>query len=154
MLTDSLKQTIRDIYRQFLLNQGLRPRQGQKLMIAAIANTIGAISRNEKDHRDGNGHICVVEAGTGTGKTIAYLIAAIPLAQALNKKLVISTATVALQEQIIYKDLPDLQRHTELPFNFSIAKGRGRYLCLSKLDYLLQSNDNKAIASVVYFYSW
>ena len=143
MLTDALKQTIRDTYRQFLLSRGLRPRQGQKLMIADIANTIGTISGGgERDHPDVNRHICVVEAGTGTGKTIAYLIAAIPLAQALNKKLVVSTATVALQEQIIYKDLPDLQNHTELRFNFSIAKGRGRYLCLSKLDLLLQNRED------------
>ena len=51
-----------------------------------------------------NPHLCIIEAGTGTGKTVAYLLAAIPIAQALNKKLVVSTATIALQEQITQKD--------------------------------------------------
>jgi Rad3-related DNA helicase len=52
--------------------------------------------------------------------------------------LVIATATVALQEQIVYKDLPDLMRNSGLNFSFALAKGRGRYMCLSKLDMLLQ----------------
>ena len=150
MLTDALKQTIQDAYRQFLSKRRLQPRYGQKLMIAAIANTIGAIPRDNENNRDGNGHICVVEAGTGTGKTIAYLIAAIPVAKAFNKKLVISTATVALQEQIIYKDLPDLHGQTGLQFSFSIAKGRGRYLCLSKLDFLLKNNKDNSMAQPIY----
>ncbi len=88
-----------------------------------------------------NPHLCIVEAGTGTGKTVAYLLAAIPIAQALNKKLVVSTATIALQEQIVQKDLPEVKNNTSLSFNFSLAKGRGRYLCLSKLDRILMHND-------------
>jgi ATP-dependent DNA helicase DinG len=87
-------------------------------------------------------HICIIEAGTGTGKTVAYLLAAIPIAQALKKKLVVSTATIALQEQIIQKDLPEIKNNTSLSFNFALAKGRGRYLCLSKLDRILMSNDS------------
>jgi ATP-dependent DNA helicase DinG len=55
----------------------------------------------------------------------------------MGKKLVVSTATVALQEQIVSKDLPELLRHSDLSFSFALAKGRGRYLCLSKLDNLL-----------------
>jgi ATP-dependent DNA helicase DinG len=52
--------------------------------------------------------------------------------------LVIATATVALQEQVVHKDLPDILRNSGLKFTFALAKGRGRYLCLSKLDLLLQ----------------
>ena len=59
----------------------------------------------------------MVEAGTGTGKTLAYLIAAIPVARALGKTLVISTATVALQDQIVHKDLPDLKKTQQTGFH-------------------------------------
>src|SRR5690606_15097141 len=76
------------------------------------------------------------------GKTIAYLLPAIAIAKAMGKKLVVSTATVALQEQIVNKDLPELHRHSGLSFNFALAKGRGRYLCLSKLDNLLSEYES------------
>src|SRR5690606_26109472 len=82
-------------------------------------------------------HVCVVEAGTGTGKTLGYLIAVMPLARALEKKVVLATATVALQDQIVNKDIPDLLRNSDLAFTSALAKGRGRYLCLNKLDRLM-----------------
>lgn len=141
MLTDDVKKQIQKAYSTFLENKGLKPRYGQKLMIAAIANTFGRIDLDEENHRIPHeqlgDHICVVEAGTGTGKTIAYLLPALIIAKYLGKKLVVSTATVALQEQIVNKDLPELIRHSGINFSFSLAKGRGRYLCLSKLDNLL-----------------
>lgn len=137
MLTDEIKRQIQDTYSAFLKSRELGPRHGQKLMIAEIARTLGAITSDAEGVRNSDGHVCVVEAGTGTGKTIAYLLPAIVIAKALGKKLVVSTATVALQEQIIHKDLPELKSHTDLSFSFALAKGRGRYLCLSKLDNLL-----------------
>lgn len=137
MLTDSVKKQIQGAYSKFLENKNLKSRYGQKLMIAEIAKTLGNIELDEENVRESAGHICVVEAGTGTGKTIAYLLPSIAIAKALGKKLVVSTATVALQEQIVYKDLPELHRHSDLSFSFALAKGRGRYLCLSKLDNLL-----------------
>ncbi|KUJ81477.1 ATP-dependent DNA helicase DinG [Microbulbifer flavimaris] len=141
MLSDQQKKSIQSAYSQFLAGRSLQARYGQKLMVAAIARTLGGIAHDgagERDREKTDGeHICVVEAGTGTGKTVAYLLAAIPLAQAHEKTLVVSTATVALQEQIIHKDLPEVARHSGLEFDFSLAKGRGRYLCLSKLDQLL-----------------
>ncbi|WP_423895439.1 ATP-dependent DNA helicase DinG [Candidatus Pelagadaptatus aseana] len=137
MLTDDLKQTIQGAYSEFLNSKELKARYGQKLMIAEIAKTLGNIHLDEENVRDSEGHVCVVEAGTGTGKTVAYLLAALPIAKALGKKLVVSTATVALQEQVIYKDIPEVLRHSGLHFTVSLAKGRGRYLCLSKLDKLL-----------------
>jgi ATP-dependent DNA helicase DinG len=137
MLTDAVKKQIQGAYSKFLESKNLKSRYGQKLMIAEIAKTLGNIDLDEENVRESSGHICVVEAGTGTGKTIAYLLPSIAIAKALGKKLVVSTATVALQEQIVNKDLPELHRHSGLSFNFALAKGRGRYLCLSKLDNLL-----------------
>lgn len=171
MLTDKLKSTIQSVYREFLDSRKLSPRYGQKLMVANIANTLGNIKSDNQGVRlkskvpveakdttqsiDANSiitsdsatslnnpHVCIIEAGTGTGKTVAYLLAAIPIAQALNKKLVVSTATIALQEQITQKDLPEVKKNTSLSFNYTLAKGRGRYLCLSKLDRILMGSDS------------
>ena len=81
--------------------------------------------------------LAAIEAGTGTGKTVAYCLAAIPIAQALGKTLVIASATVALQEQIVNRDLPDLAQGSGLDFSFALAKGRGRYLCVKRLDQIV-----------------
>ncbi len=137
MLSETVKQQIQQAYRQFLQNRELSARYGQKLMIAEIARTLGGIELNDEGERESRGHVCVIEAGTGTGKTVGYLLPALVIAKALGKKLVVSTATVALQEQVVNKDLPELKRHSELSFSFTLAKGRGRYVCLSKLDNLL-----------------
>ncbi len=137
MLDHDTKQTIQTAYSRFLEQKNLKPRHGQKLMIAAVARTLGNVASDDDGQRVGEEHVCVVEAGTGTGKTVAYALAAIPAAQAQGKKLVISTATVALQEQIVLKDLPDLRKHSGLVFSHTLAKGRGRYACLYKLDFLL-----------------
>lgn len=137
MLEPALKQEIQEAYRQVLEALALKPRYGQKLMIAEIARTLGGIERDEQGGRVGNQHICVLEAGTGTGKTLAYLLAALPIAKARGKRLVISTATVALQEQVLHQDLPALKAHSGISFDFALAKGRGRYLCLSRLEQVL-----------------
>nr|WP_207063172.1 ATP-dependent DNA helicase DinG [Motiliproteus sp. SC1-56] len=131
----ALREEVQGAYRQYLESKGYRPRYGQRLMIAeAVKGLLGA---------EGRPAFAVVEAGTGTGKTVAYMLAALPVARHLDKRLVISTATVALQEQIVFKDLPDLQAHSGLEFTFELAKGRGRYLCLSKLDQLLQQHEEQ-----------
>ena len=130
MLTDKLKTTIQDAYSHILESKKIKPRYGQRLMIADIARTLGNIDHDNPEQP----HICTLEAGTGTGKTIAYIVAALPIAKEHKKKLIISTATIALQEQILLKDLPDIQRHSGLNFSFTLAKGRKRYVCLHKLD--------------------
>lgn len=137
MLTDEQKTAIQSAYKTLIKNQGYRPRYGQRLMIAEIAKMLGGILTDAKGLRLGESHVCVVEAGTGTGKTVAYMMASLPLALEKNKKLVVSTATIMLQEQLIQKDLPDLLKHSGLPFSYAIAKGRGRYLCMSKLERAL-----------------
>lgn len=140
MLTDAIKDDIQKAYRQLLDSKQLKPRLGQRLMMAQVARTLTEPDLDAEGRRKGPAGICVVEAGTGTGKTIAYTLAAIPVAKALDKTLIIATATVALQEQVVYKDLPDILQHSGLQFSYALAKGRGRYLCLSKLDQLLQQN--------------
>jgi len=137
-LAPELKEEIQTAYRDFLAGKGIKARYGQRLMIAQIARYLGSITDAEEDTPKANG-TCVVEAGTGTGKTLAYLLAAIPVARALDKTLVIATATVALQDQIVSKDLPDLLAHTDLGFNWSLAKGRGRYLCMVRLEQQLHA---------------
>ena len=137
MLSDALKQQIQRSYSEFINRKQLKPRYGQRLMIAEIAKALAAITMDGDGKRTSDNHVCVVEAGTGTGKTLAYLIAVMPLAKALGKKVVLSTATVALQDQVVNKDIPDLLRNSDQSFTYALAKGRGRYLCLSKLDRLM-----------------
>lgn len=140
-LTDDIKQSIQQGYRDVLAGKEINARYGQRLMIAEIAKYMGDITEND-GQRTSQAAACVVEAGTGTGKTLAYLIAAIPVAKALGKTLVISTATVALQDQIVLKDLPDLKLHSKMDFNWTLAKGRGRYLCMSRLEARLHDAGN------------
>jgi ATP-dependent DNA helicase DinG len=136
-LDDGLKSRIQSAYRTWLDARGFRPRRGQREMIAAIAR---CFTRSHPPR------LLVVEAGTGTGKTAAYSLAALPVAQTLEKRLVVATATVALQEQIVERDLPDLQARTGLSFNTVLAKGRGRYLCVKRLDERLASTDRQSRA--------
>lgn len=77
--------------------------------------------------------ILVAEAPCGVGKSMAYSLGAIPRALATGKKVIIATATVALQEQLINKDLPALQSLADLDFSVALVKGRRRYLCLNEL---------------------
>ena len=79
----------------------------------------------------------VVEAGTGVGKSFAYLLPAIDLALDTHEPVVISTNTINLQEQLIYKDIPFLQQVLPQPFTAALAKGRGNYLSRRRLDSLL-----------------
>ncbi|MBE0487128.1 ATP-dependent DNA helicase DinG [Marinobacter sp.] len=147
-LTEEVKQQIQQSYRDVLAGKDVRARYGQRLMIAEIARYMADITDND-GQRTSPPATCVVEAGTGTGKTLAYLIAAIPVAKALGKTLVISTATVALQDQIVLKDLPDLRKHSKLDFNWTLAKGRGRYLCMSRLESRLHEEghgDNESMS--------
>lgn len=136
MLADELKDAIQSAYKQLVDAKQLTPRYGQRLMIAEIAKAIAGLNSAEEPP------VCVVEAGTGTGKTLAYVLAVLPLAQKLGYKVVIATATVALQEQVVLKDLPEILDDSGLKFSYALAKGRGRYLCLAKLDMLLEGNDS------------
>jgi len=96
------------------------PRHSQRTMAAAVANTLQ------------HGGVLLAEAGTGTGKTLAYLVPAI-----LNRhRVLISTGTKNLQEQIYFKDIPALRSALGVPFTATYMKGRANYLCLHRLDQL------------------
>lgn len=136
-----LKQSIQQAYTSFLNNRGLKPRYGQKVMIAEVAKTL--INQAESSPK-----ICVIEAGTGTGKTIAYLLSAVPIALYENKKIIISTATVALQEQLLFKDLPQLVSDAGIDLSYGIAKGRGRYFCLLHASQALSQQKNPTQAAL------
>ncbi|MDP3323438.1 MAG: ATP-dependent DNA helicase DinG, partial [Hydrogenophaga sp.] len=119
---------------------GFRARPGQREMAALIAHTLSGVSLGDGSVSGEAGlperGIAVVQAGTGVGKSAAYVSTVIPLALAQQKRVVISTATVALQEQLIAKDLPALAAALPEPFTYALAKGRGRYVCRLKLDQL------------------
>lgn len=90
--------------------------------------------------------MAVVEAPTGVGKTLAYLAGAINSALTNKKMLVISTATVNLQQQLIQKDLPQFAESLDEPLKFVQAKGRRRYLCPSKLVSFIESEDQQELS--------
>jgi ATP-dependent DNA helicase DinG len=94
-----------------------------------------------------NGEHLAVEAGTGVGKSLAYLIPAILFAVARKKKAVVSTHTINLQEQLTEKDLPMLAAvlgslPEPLKFNFTMLKGRANYLCTRRLHKAMQQSGN------------
>ena len=140
--TKDIKADIQSLYKKLVQALELKPRWGQKQMIASIANHFLAIKKDSEGVRLGENPACIIEAGTGTGKTLAYVVACLPIAKALGKKLVISTATIALQEQIMSKDLPAIRQHGDIDFAYALAKGRRRYLCVSRLDSALTNNQS------------
>jgi len=143
---NEVKNYVQEVYRSLLATYSHVPRYGQRLMIAEIVNSLKPLF----DKPEAKSPIVTIEAGTGTGKTLAYIVSVIPIAKALNLKVVISTATIALQEQIVLKDLPDILKGCDLDFSFALAKGRARYLCLSKLDLLLRGDDSLQALSDLY----
>jgi len=91
-----------------------------------------------------NHHHAILEAGTGTGKTLAYLLPAI----ASGRRVVISTATKSLQEQLYQKDVPFLQKHFAPEWKVAVMKGRSNFLCLSKMDALADQPMLKGLEEV------
>lgn len=85
----------------------------------------------------------LVEAGTGTGKSLAYMVPAIQWAVKNNDPVIISTNTKNLQEQLFGRDLPFLQKALGTPFKFALIKGRGNYLCVRKFMLLLAAADRE-----------
>jgi ATP-dependent DNA helicase DinG len=87
-----------------------------------------------------NEGIAIIEAPTGVGKTMAYLLPAILWAVRNRERIVVSTRTINLQEQIVYKDIPLLQRCLPEKFTACLVKGRGNYLCPRKLERALNES--------------
>ncbi len=86
------------------------------------------------------GYHLAVEAGTGTGKSFAYLVPAIDFALRKGAKVLISTYTINLQEQLINKDIPFLANAIEGGFNAVLAKGRSNYICKRRLRYAIENS--------------
>lgn len=97
---------------------GFQPRAGQAWMAESVAETIANFDK------------IVVEAGTGTGKTFAYLLPALQS----GRKTIISTGTKALQDQLYHRDLPLISKAVGRPVKTALLKGRSNYLCLHRLD--------------------
>ncbi len=91
-----------------------------------------------------NGNHLLVEAGTGVGKSFAYLVPAALFAYKNNTRVVISTNTINLQDQLIKKDIPDLQAALNLEVRASVLKGRSNYLCPRKFDYMRKNGPKDA----------
>ncbi|QNP47330.1 ATP-dependent DNA helicase DinG [Diaphorobacter aerolatus] len=125
---------------------GFRSRPGQRLMAEQVAKAfgqaqLGKIDADDEDAPPPDRAIAVIQAGTGVGKSLAYSVPAIAMALERGTRVLISTATVALQEQLVTKDLPALAAHISKPFKFALAKGRGRYVCKLKLERLAGGAD-------------
>ena len=109
---------------------GFQPREGQAWMAESVADTLQ------------NSGQLVVEAGTGTGKTFAYLL---PAMQS-GKKTIISTGTKALQDQLFHRDLPLISKAVGRPVTTALLKGRANYLCMQRLDTVAGQSASDALA--------
>ena len=110
------------------------PRTSQRAMAAAVGDIFAG------------GGVLLAEAGTGTGKTLAYLVPAI----LSGRRVLVSTGTRNLQDQIYYKDLPALRDALGVPFTAAYMKGRGNYLCLQRFENLLQCDEPRSRADSTY----
>ncbi|MCR6476549.1 ATP-dependent DNA helicase [Variovorax sp. ZS18.2.2] len=121
-MTETLEDKVRDAFAQGgVLSHAadqFRERSGQTDMAMAVARTID------------QGGVLVVEAGTGVGKTFSYLVPAL----LSGERVLLSTATKTLQDQLFGRDLPRLVEAFGLPVRTALLKGRGSYLCLHRLD--------------------
>jgi len=108
-------------------NFEFRPQQQE--MAAAVARVME------------EGRHLVVEAGTGVGKSLAYLTPAILFAIEQHKKAIVSTHTINLQEQLLYKDIPILKKILPIEFEAALMKGRQNYLCPRRLERALQQQN-------------
>ena len=105
--------------------EGFVARDGQTQLAQAVARTIG------------QGGVLVAEAATGVGKTFAYLVPAL----LSGERVLISTATKTLQDQLFGRDLPRLARALGVPARMALLKGRSSYLCLHRLEFAGESSD-------------
>ena len=110
------------------------PRPGQRTMALAVGDILAG------------GGVLLAEAGTGTGKTLAYLVPAI----LSGRRVLVSTGTRNLQDQIYYKDLPALREALGVPFTAAYMKGRANYLCLQRFESVLEGGEPHGPADGAY----
>src|SRR3954465_5109697 len=107
-------------------NFEFRPQQQE--MAARVAEAL-----EEEQH-------LIVEAGTGVGKSLAYLVPSVLFALERHKKAIVSTHTINLQEQLLHKDIPILKKVLPVEFDAALMKGRQNYICPRRLERALQSS--------------
>jgi ATP-dependent DNA helicase DinG len=124
--------------------KGFESRPEQQRMLESVATAF-----NESK-------LALIEAGTGTGKSLAYLLPAIYWAVQNKQRVVISTNTINLQEQLVHKDLPLLQQALPLKFKAVLIKGRQNYVCLNKVEmlekegeYLIESEERAELKAIL-----
>ena len=136
LLSDDLKDSIREAYNAIIESKSLTPRWGQRQMIAEIANTLARIP-SPGEARSELPAVCVIEAGTGTGKTIAYAVPPFPSPRRWTSGWSWPLPRLRCRNSSLTKTcriFAEQQRHE---LQFCAGKGRRRYVCLSKLDRLL-----------------
>ena len=115
---------------------GGQPREGQIAMAEAVANALS------------DRHHLLVQAGTGTGKSLAYLVPAL----VHGKKVLVATATLALQRQLVERDLPRikgaLEKELGRELTFAVYKGVGNYLCLQKMNSAEADPDGEVLLEI------
>ena len=141
MLTENIKQEIRDKMSAISAAiPGFRSRPAQRVMIAEVAKTLARCpSPSSQAEKPAPGKTTlVVQGGTGTGKSLGYSLSGMALAAHRGKKLVISSSTIALQEQLTLRDLPLFTRAAGMDVSVELAKGRTRYVCRYRLEQALE----------------
>lgn len=138
MLTDEIKQEIRNGLAKVMTSMpSFRPRPGQRFMIAAVSRAFGMVPAGKTDPvsrptNTGSTFACI-NGGTGIGKSLAYILPGAIIARHKEMKLVVASSTVALQEQLVKKDLPLFLSAAGISMKVELAKGRTRYVCKYKL---------------------
>lgn len=131
--------SVKDEIEQVMLNlrkeiPSYRERQSQKVMIAEIAKILWTAEDPLVENPNKPKNIIAIEAPTGTGKSQSYLLPSIIVGRRKAKKIVVSSATVKLQQQLCDSELPRLNECIEGGITYMIAKGRRRYVCPSRLE--------------------
>ena len=124
-----------------MLGQGMKRRGGQELMLQEVARTL-ALAGSDGGCAE---RISLVNAPTGTGKTVAYLIPGLLMSEQLELPLVVATSSVALQEQLIEKDVPLVSKALGLSPKVALAVGQGRYACPVKLENAVGQGINRSL---------
>ncbi|MBK7319712.1 helicase C-terminal domain-containing protein [Candidatus Villigracilis affinis] len=127
-------------FSQYFESYEHRPEQVE--MLKAVTNALST------------GNHLMVEAGTGVGKSFAYLVPAAYFAVQNHTRVVVSTNTINLQDQLIKKDIPNLKAALNLEVNATVMKGRGNYLCPRKLEYMRShgpkdANEMRVLAKIM-----
>ena len=137
-----LRTEIEECYKKIINNQHIKEREDQKRMIMKIVKTLAKKTEKKLEK------ICIIEAGTGIGKSLAYVLAGINTALYFNKKLCISTSNITLQEQLLTTEIPFFKKNSEIEFKYGVMKGKSNYACLHKIKNLTISGEKENLSEL------